>query len=356
MRFRPRDYDAGRLLEPVVAQHRGRSDVRIAVEPHRLLVHALCDEFQRFDRAAMVLGADGLVVRYHHRHLERAPDQAGFFDRLRDLVVFVAHVSDVETVELGERTAHFYDLLGGRARRRRVRGAGRNPDCARGERFVRHRAHFRHLGGGGGAVEPVHRRHPERSVSHKACGIDRGGMRLKLVAIGAETRKPEPLAAAVEEIERRCGGAIGRRVRETDATIAGNDRGDALTDFWRHVGVRQQHAVVVRVGVDESGSGDHPRRIDLGIRGCPLECADLRDHARAHADLALKARGARTVDDGGVADDQVEVFLGRHRSSPAQSSFAPDFFTTSAHFADSVLTKAANASGGPPTGSASMAA
>jgi hypothetical protein len=37
-----------------------------------------------------------------------------------------------------------------------------------------------------------------------------------------------------------------------------------------------------------------------------------------------------------------------------QSTFAPDFLTTSAHFTLSFLTNGANASGVPPTGSASM--
>jgi hypothetical protein len=109
----------------------------------------------------------------------------------------------------------------------------------------------------------------------------------------------------------------------------------------------------VGVRVDETGRRDQAGPVDFDVGMRIVERADFDDAVAAYADLAVKPRRASAVDNCRVADDQV-VMLGRGHGG--QSSFAPDFLTTSAHFTVSFLTNAPNASGVPPIGSASMAA
>ena len=149
-------------------------------------------------------------------------------------------------------------------------------------------------------------------MADEAGGVDGGGLGREFFAVGAEARKPEPVAAAVKQIEGRRGGAVGGRVREADAAVAGDYRRYALADFRRHVRVGQEHAVVVRVRIDEAGCGDHARCVDFGVGGCLVQRADFDYAVAAHADPAVKARRARAVDDGRVANYQVVVFSAGH--------------------------------------------
>ena len=68
----------------------------------------------------------------------------------------------------------------------------------------------------------------------------------------------------------------------------------------------------MRVRVDEPRRGDAARGVELRVRPGPIEPSDGGDTPIPHRDVAFIARRPRTVDDGRVTDDQVEVFVDGH--------------------------------------------
>ena len=184
----------------------------------------------------------------------------------------VAHVRAIDAVEFLERAGNIDDFLrwAPRCDEFVVKARGK-ADRAGGKRFAHRLAHAPDLGGGGGAIEVVHRDHAQRHVADQQRTVDRGRMRAEFLDIGAEGRKAEPAAFVVEQVERRghrrpsCRPARGER----DAAVARHHRRDALAHFRRHVAGGQHQAVVVRVRVDETRRRDFPAGIDFDIGRAP---------------------------------------------------------------------------------------
>jgi hypothetical protein len=155
-------------------------------------------------------------------------------------------------------------------------------------------------------------------VADEKGGVGRRRRLAQRADVLGESREAEPAALVVEQIERRRDrppGAAGHR-RERNAAIAGDDRGDALADLGRHLRRRQHQPVVVGVRIDETRRDDLARGVDLEAPRAPSSLADAHDTVALHRDVRGKARRARAVDDGAVADDEVEA-LG-HVSSSAR--------------------------------------
>ena len=63
------------------------------------------------------------------------------------------------------------------------------------------------------------------------------------------------------------------------------------------------------VRVDKAGCHDFPRAVQFHVAPGALQQADRGDTIASHADVGARARGAGAVDDVGVSDQQVEVFI-----------------------------------------------
>jgi hypothetical protein len=71
------------------------------------------------------------------------------------------------------------------------------------------------------------------------------------------------------------------------------------------------------VRIDEPGRGDAACCVDLDTGARAAQVADPRDFPLTHADVARKTRRAHAIDDGGVADDEIEMLFARHGGSGA---------------------------------------
>ena len=58
----------------------------------------------------------------------------------------------------------------------------------------------------------------------------------------------------------------------------------------------------------EAGRDVESGRVDHAVGALPIQVADLGDHPVLDADVRAVARGARTVEDEAVLDDEVEEF------------------------------------------------
>ena len=266
-RFGPGDNDAGGGGGAVRRQDGGTGGVGVTVKAHRLLRHALFDEGECFGGATVVGLPDHLVVRDHHRHAHFAADAKGLLERVHHTIRFIAHVGAIKPAKFLQRPAGFDHLFGRRGNRRFVEQAGGNPDRARGEGIVHQCAHAGDLGRVRRQAQVVHGRDAQGGVPDKQRAIGGGRLCAQGGDVFGECLEMKPAALVIEQIERR-GHRLRngtRHGRKRNTAIAGDDRGDALADFGRHVRPGQHQAVIVGMRVDETGRGDASAQIDFDI-------------------------------------------------------------------------------------------
>ncbi len=98
---------------------------------------------------------------------------------------------------------------------------------------------------------------------------------------------------------------VGARRREADPAIAHHHGGDPVPARGCHLLIPGRLTVVIGVDVDKAGGDEVACRIDLfgGVAG---HRTDLRDQPACDGDVAGKAVVPGAIDDGAVANDQVE--------------------------------------------------
>jgi hypothetical protein len=131
----------------------------------------------------------------------------------------------------------------------------------------------------------------------------------------AEALAPSPVDTSLEggrrhlldqtEHAREPVAVRGAHRGHAQRAVAGDDGGDAVLDVREHVRVEQQLGVDVRVGVDETGRDDAPARIDDPV-AVDQRASHAHDASTGDTDVTAVARQTAAVDDGSVANDQIE--------------------------------------------------
>ncbi len=153
----------------------------------------------------------------------------------------------------------------------------------------------------------------QRDVSDEEAAIERGRRISQRFGILAEAPEAEPTRLAAEQVQRRRRDAVERERSQADAAIAGDEAGDALAHLRRHVGHRQEGAVVVGMRVDEARRHDLAGGVDFARTGGAADPPQRHDAITGDRNIGTKPRRAGTVDDRTVADDRVDL---AHRDPP----------------------------------------
>lgn len=170
------------------------------------------------------------------------------------------------------------------------------------------------LGEEGHALDVVERRQARRPAHHRPADIavpDHRG------DVDAEIAFPEPIEilgeAAPRHVHARgdvadqlvAGHLVAER-RARRAALPHDFERDALMHLAVGRAVDQQREIGMGVDVDETRRDREALGIDPRLRDRAVQCADLRHHAIANADIAGVRRPTRAVDDVAVRDDRVE--------------------------------------------------
>ncbi len=100
--------------------------------------------------------------------------------------------------------------------------------------------------------------------------------------------------------------AFGWRTgRQREAAVAHDHGGDAMPAGACALAIPVHLRVHVRVAIDEAGRHDQAVRVDAALRRRP-NAADLDDAPIRNADIGAVATHARAIDDGAVANDEIQ--------------------------------------------------
>ena len=94
--------------------------------------------------------------------------------------------------------------------------------------------------------------------------------------------------------------------RETDAAIAGQDRGNALARGRRYMLCPGDLGVVVGVQINEAGSNKQAAGVDF-LCATFRNVADRDDPVAGNGDIGDNGRSTGAIDNGPIADDQAWV-------------------------------------------------
>ena len=304
----------------------GGGGVGIDVEGDGVAGGVALDQGQGFDGTAVVLGHGAFVVADDDGGAHGRADAQGLLDAVQHAVGLVAHVGDIEAAGSAQGFGDRDDLVGRGVVAGGVEQAGGEPGGALRQGLGQLGAHALGLlvRRGAGRVA-LHGADAERHVADEGEGVDRGGGLREAFGIGGEAAEDPPFrgADAVERGGRPC--RHGDR-RQADAAIADDDCRDALGGFAEHAGgAAEDDLVVMRVGVDEAGGQDAAGGQHLAVPGGGAEVADGGDAVACHGEVAAAGGGAGSVDEGGVADDEVTsqrhgALLGRSCARPEGSA------------------------------------
>ena len=128
------------------------------------------------------------------------------------------------------------------------------------------------------------------------------------VAVHRLPRRVEPNVAA--DVHRQAGSGQRRHLlRDVERAVAIGVEDLSRDALRQHVHRRRQRVRRrVAVDVDEAGGDEQPTRVDVRGRRRGGKVANRGDEAVADTDIAVVARIAAAVDDGAVADDDVEAW------------------------------------------------
>ena len=100
--------------------------------------------------------------------------------------------------------------------------------------------------------------------------------------------------------------------RNTDAAVSADYRGYALAEFGQHIRVCQQRAIIVRVHVNKPWCQYSLPGIDFLFTAAIVERTDSADTISLYSDIGQDSIGATTIDEAGLADNEIEFFLSGH--------------------------------------------
>ena len=150
-------------------------------------------------------------------------------------------------------------------------------------------------------------------MRHLRADIDRARLPLDRIQIFGEAlplpvdpfgkRRARNVLDAFHQFDQEL-ALVGPYRRKADAAIAHHRRGHAMPARRCEQRVPARLAVVMRVDVDPAWRHEHAFRVDLAMRFA-ARLADFHDTVAFDGDVALERLGARAVDDGTSADDQI---------------------------------------------------
>ena len=259
----------------------------------------------------MAARAHDFVVRNHHRYVQLASDAKTFIERLHDVFSLVAHVRAVDAIEFLQRPGNLHDFHGRRGIRQLVIQAGRKSNGPRRQSLTHQFPHLRNLRAIGRPVQAIHGRHPQRHMPDQQRAIGCRRMGTELFDIGSKSRKSEPLAIVIEQVERRRHGAFhtAGHGRQGNAAVARHHSGNPLAHLRRHLAGGQHQPIIMRVCINEAGRSYFPGGVDFEFGFRLIEPADAHHTLAAHTDVALETRRAAAIDNAGIADQQVEMLI-----------------------------------------------
>jgi hypothetical protein len=178
--------------------------------------------------------------------------------------------------------------------------------------------HLVDLGGGGGGVTDgavAHDPDPQCTVGDLGADIHRPGPRVERIEVLGE-RHPVPGHALghgdtgdvldpFHQLHELL-PSLGEHRSEPDTAVPGDDRGDAVRGRGFEQIVPGHLAVEVGVGVDETGGDHQTGGVDLACTGAVHRAAHLHQQSVADRDVTEEPGSPGAVDDGSVADDEIE--------------------------------------------------
>ena len=221
-----------------------------------------------------------LHVRHLHGDLRLAADGDDLVDRVPEGAVLAADVADVASARSGGDARQFQDL--------RARGEDAGVVLEPARQTERARLHL--LG---------------EQLTHP-CDFVRPGVAPEVLAHHLPAQEAVPGIRGHVDRHRlavQAGEEIGEGPGRA-AVLAHHDRGDPLAHRGEGVGMLEQAAVAVAVGVDEARGQDEAFRVDDGLAGRGRKRAHLRDAVAPHAHRGRAPRRARAVDHDGIDDQQ----------------------------------------------------
>ena len=96
--------------------------------------------------------------------------------------------------------------------------------------------------------------------------------------------------------------------READTAVADHGRRDAIPGRGRNLARPRDLRIVVGMKIDEPGSDNHPFCVDF-LGTTPGDLSDLDDACAGDRHIGVTWLRAGTVEDGAVADDEVETVV-----------------------------------------------
>ena len=108
-----------------------------------------------------------------------------------------------------------------------------------------------------------------------------------------------------EQVERLADVCIEAQQRRGNATVADDQRGDALADLGRHVGLGETDQIVVRVNVDESWRHRETGHVEHTIRGDLRHVADSDDGVTAQCHVGGESWRAAAIDHAAPLQDHI---------------------------------------------------